>query len=182
MLRRKTAQGSSRCSPPILHALAPWAREPRQQKSDHYPLRATSRLSNQFPSETSHSSPPQACCGNMWRFGDSSSTDAQPGGTSWAQTQLQGQKSDVSPSDCLWEVVPFFSAVLSMDAGRWLDSKGGHKQLGSQRIHNLAQILCPGLPVRWFPSGKWRLQMGPGAGHSSKPVMAPLRFHRSLGV
>ena len=78
-------------TPPILHALAPWAREPRQQKSDHYPLRATSRLSNQFPSETSHSSPPQACCGNMWRFGGSSSTDAQPGGTSWAQTQLQGQ-------------------------------------------------------------------------------------------
>ena len=77
--------------PPILHALAPWAREPRQQKSDHYPLRATSRLSNQFPSETSHSSPPQACCGKMWRFGGSSSTDAQPGGTSWAQTQLQGQ-------------------------------------------------------------------------------------------
>ena len=50
--------------PPILHALAPWAREPHHQKSDHYPLRATSRLSNQFPSETSHSSPPQACCGN----------------------------------------------------------------------------------------------------------------------
>ena len=69
-----------------------WSREPRQQKSDHYPLRATSRLSNQFPSETSHSSPPQACCGKMWRFGGSSSTDAQPGGTSWAQTQLQGQK------------------------------------------------------------------------------------------
>ena len=87
--RPKAAQDAP---PPILHALAPWAREPRQQKSDHYPLRATSRLSNQFPSETSHSSPPQACCGNMWRFGGSSSTDAQPGGTSWAQTQLQGQK------------------------------------------------------------------------------------------
>ena len=87
--RPKAAQDAP---PPILHALAPWAREPRQQKSDHYPLRATSRLSNQFPSETSHSSPPQACCGKMWRFGGKTSTDAQPGGTSWAQTQLQGQK------------------------------------------------------------------------------------------
>ena len=41
-----------------------------------------------------------------------------------------------------------------MDAGRWLDSKGGHTQLGSQRIHNLAHILCPGLPARWLPSCK----------------------------
>ena len=65
-----------------------------------------------------------------------------------------GSNSSVSPSDCLWEVAPFFSAVLSMDAARWLDSKGGHTQLGSQRIHNLAHILCPGLPARWLPSCK----------------------------
>ena len=155
------AQGSSRCSPPpILHALAPWAREPRQQKSDHYPLRATSRLSNQFPSETSHSSPPQACCGKIveirgqffhrcpaWR--DQLGSNAAP-----------GSNSAVSPSDCLWEVAPFFSAVLSMEAGRWLDSKGAHGQLGSQRIHNLAQILCPGLPVRWFPSERMEAAQG----------------------
>ena len=127
---------------------------------------------------------------------------AHPAGMLWKNVEIRGQffhrcpawrdqlgsnaapgsKGAVSPSDCVWEVAPFFITVISMDAARWLESKGGHNMLGSQRIHNLAQILCPGLPVRWFPSGKWRLQMGPGAGHSSKPVMAPLRFHRSLGV
>ena len=63
-------------------------------------------------------------------------------------------QSAVSPGDCLWEVAPFFSAMLNMDAARWLDSRGDHKQLGSQRVQNLAQILCPGLPVRWFPSAR----------------------------
>ena len=63
-------------------------------------------------------------------------------------------QSAVSPGDCLWEVAPFYSAVLNMDATRWLDSRGGHKQLGSQCVNDLARILCPGLPVRWFPSAK----------------------------
>ena len=63
-------------------------------------------------------------------------------------------ESAVSPGDCLWEVAPFFSAVLSNGVARWLDSHGLHRHLGSQRVQDLAQILCPGLPVRWFPSAR----------------------------
>ena len=63
-------------------------------------------------------------------------------------------QSAVSPGDCLREVAPFFSAVLSIEIARWLDSDGLHRHLGSQRVQDLAQILCPGLPVRWFPSAR----------------------------
>ena len=67
----------------------------------------------------------------------------------------------------MWEIAPFYYEVRSTSMARWLDRAGSHGHLGSQRIQDLAHMLCPGVPAKWHPSLKMEQ-------HRSIPAPCPL--------
>ncbi len=79
----------------------------------------------------------------------------------WKQVEVRGEDFHFCPAwseatkvggACRWELRSFFHCVFNMKPHRWLDVHGQHRNFGAQRVEQFAQLVCPGLPVAWWPS------------------------------